>query len=67
VSITDGDTVDVLAPGNLTYAVRLAGIDAPEHDQPFGSQSTQHLSDLISGKSVTLDCEIERSHGRLIC
>jgi endonuclease YncB( thermonuclease family) len=67
VSITDGDTVDVLAPGNLTYAVRLAGIDAPEHDQPFGSQSTQHLSDLISGKSVTLDCEIERSYGRLIC
>lgn len=67
MSITDGDTVDVLAPGDLTYAVRLAGIDAPEHDQPFGSQSTQHLSDLISGKSVRLDCEIERSYGRLIC
>jgi endonuclease YncB( thermonuclease family) len=67
VSITDGDTVDVLAPGNLTYAVRLAGIDAPEHDQAFGAQSTQHLSDLISGKTVTLDCENERSYGRLIC
>jgi hypothetical protein len=26
VNITDGDTVDVLTPGNLTYAVRLAGI-----------------------------------------
>jgi endonuclease YncB( thermonuclease family) len=67
VSITDGDTVDVLAPGNLTYAVRLAGIDAPEHDQTFGAQSTQHLSELISGKPVTLDCENERSYGRLIC
>jgi endonuclease YncB( thermonuclease family) len=67
VDITDGDTVDVLTPANLTYAVRLAGIDAPEHDQPFGTESTQHLSNLISGKTVTLDCEDERSYGRLIC
>src|SRR5262249_10641723 len=67
VSITDGDTVDVLTAANLTYAVRLAGIDAPEHDQSFGAQSTQHLSELVSGKTVTLDCENERSYGRLIC
>jgi hypothetical protein len=33
VSITDGDTVDVLRSDNFTYAIRLAGIDAPEHDQ----------------------------------
>lgn len=67
VSITDGDTVDVLAPGNLTDAVRLAGIDAPEHNQAFGAESTQNLSSLISGKTVTLECENERSYGRLIC
>jgi endonuclease YncB( thermonuclease family) len=66
-AITDGDTVDVLTSGNLTYAVRLAGIDAPEHDQAFGAQSTQHLANLISGKTVTLECEDERSYGRLIC
>jgi hypothetical protein len=67
VAITDGDTVDVLAPGGLTYAIRLAGIDAPEHDQVFGSQSTANLTALVSGKSVTLECENERSYGRLIC
>jgi endonuclease YncB( thermonuclease family) len=67
VSITDGDTVDVLGPDNATYAVRLSGIDAPEHDQAFGTQSTQHLAGLISGKTVTLECENERSYGRLIC
>jgi hypothetical protein len=50
VSITDGDTVDALAPGGLAYAVRLEGIDAPEHDQPFGSQSTQHLTEILSGR-----------------
>jgi endonuclease YncB( thermonuclease family) len=67
VSITDGDTVDVLGPRNLTYAIRLAGIDAPEHDQAFGRESTQHLSELLSGKTITLDCENERSYSRLIC
>jgi endonuclease YncB( thermonuclease family) len=67
VSITDGDTVDVLTPAGLTYAVRLEGIDAPEHDQAFGSQSTANLATLASGKSVTLECENERSYGRLIC
>jgi endonuclease YncB( thermonuclease family) len=67
VSITDGDTVDVLAPGNFTYTIRLAGIDAPEHDQAFGSQSTANLSALLSGKNVNLECENERSYGRLIC
>lgn len=67
VNITDGDTVDVFGPGGFTYAVRLEGIDAPEHDQPFGSQSTRHLAELLSGKRVTLNCENERSYGRLIC
>jgi endonuclease YncB( thermonuclease family) len=66
-SITDGDTVGVLAPGGQTYAIRLAGIDAPEHNQAFGSQSTANLAALVSGKTVALECEDERSYGRLIC
>jgi endonuclease YncB( thermonuclease family) len=66
-NITDGDTVDVLGSGGAAYAIRLAGIDGPEHDQAFGTQSTQHLASLISGKTVTLECENERSYGRLIC
>jgi endonuclease YncB( thermonuclease family) len=67
-SVTDGDTVDVaLAPQGLVQAIRLEGIDAPEHDQTFGAQSTQHLGELISGKTVALECENERSYGRFIC
>jgi hypothetical protein len=45
----------------------LAGIDAPESEQSFGAQSTRHLSALVSGKTVTVQCENERSYGRLIC
>jgi endonuclease YncB( thermonuclease family) len=59
--------VDALDTRGLTYSIRLAGIDAPEHDQPFGPESTQHLIALISGKTVALECENERSYGRLIC
>jgi endonuclease YncB( thermonuclease family) len=65
--ITDGDTVDVVDQGGVPYTIRLAGIDAPEHDQAFGTESTQHLSGLISGKSIALKCGNERSYGRLIC
>jgi endonuclease YncB( thermonuclease family) len=68
VSVTDGDTIDVaLEPNGTVQSVRLAGIDAPETEQAFGAQSTQHLSALVSGKTVTLQCENERSYGRLIC
>ncbi len=67
-SVTDGDTVDVaLAPQGLVQSVRLAGIDAPEHEQAFGPDSTRHRSELVLGKAVTLQCEYERSYGRLIC
>jgi endonuclease YncB( thermonuclease family) len=59
--------VDALDPRGLTYSIRVAGIDAPEHDQPFGAVSTQHLAALVSGKTVALECENERSYGRLIC
>ena len=55
-----------LAPQGLVQAARLEGIDAPEHDHAFGAQSTQHLSELVSGKTVTLGCENERSYGRLV-
>ncbi len=67
VGITDGDTITVLISGKQQSVVRLAGIDAPEHEQAFGSASEQHLAALISGKNVNLDCGGEESYGRLVC
>lgn len=57
VGIQDGDTVTGLAAGNIQYRILLAGIDAPEHGQAFGTRSKQNLSKLIFGKTVNLDCE----------
>jgi endonuclease YncB( thermonuclease family) len=67
VGVTDGDTITVLAPGNVQYRIRLAGIDAPEHNQAFGTRSKQNLSRLVFAKTVTLDCGKEESYGRLVC
>jgi len=67
VGITDGDTITVADSDGRHEVIRLAGIDAPEHDQPFGAQSTEHLAGLVSGKTVTLDCENEQSYERLVC
>ena len=67
IGITDGDTITVLVNGTQQTVIRLAGIDAPEHGQAFGTASEQHLSALISGKNVNLDCGGEESYGRLVC
>jgi len=51
VAITDGDTLtarcDSAADASAqTIKVRLAEVDAPEHRQPFGARSRDHLSGL---------------------
>lgn len=65
VSVHDGDTVTVLA-NNEQHKVRLAGIDAPELDQPFGRVSRSHLSRLIAGKLVRVSWKKTDRFGRLV-
>ncbi len=46
--------------------MRLHGIDAPEAKQPFGNVSKQALSDLIAGKTVSVE-EVDRDrYGRVV-
>lgn len=52
VGITDGDTLTVLDATQRTHKIRLAGIDAPEHDQAFGQRAKLHLSTLVFGQQV---------------
>ncbi len=39
LAVKDGDTVTVLANSGQQIDVRLEGIDAPEHGQPFADAS----------------------------
>ena len=54
IKVTDGDTVTVLKVDNTKVRVRLAGIDAPEKKQPFGTKAKQALADMVHGKEVVI-------------
>lgn len=51
--VVDADTYDVqpLSGGGLAR-VRVVGMDAPEHDQPFGKQATDSISRKVLGAFV---------------
>lgn len=66
VAVHDGDTVAVLRSDKTTVKVRLASIDAPELDQPYGRKSKKALSDLIYGKTVEVDDRGVDLYGRTI-
>ena len=51
--IVDGDTVEA-TDGNIKFKIRIAGMDAPEHDQDFGKVAKQNLSDLVLSKQIQL-------------
>jgi len=66
VGVIDGDTIDILIETNRTARIRLAEIDAPEHDQPWGAKSKRALSDLVFGKAVTLRVATHDRYGRTV-
>lgn len=66
VGVSDGDTVTVLAPDNVQYRIRLAGIDAPEKAQPFGARSKETLSSLVFGHWVTVEGDKRDRYGRTV-
>lgn len=55
VGVHDGDTITLLAPGNIEIKVRLEGIDAPELKQDFGNASKLELSRTVFGKQVRME------------
>jgi endonuclease YncB( thermonuclease family) len=52
VGIHDGDTLTLLTPENRQVRIRLAGIDAPESRQPYGTRAQQELSALSFRKQA---------------
>ena len=66
VAVHDGDTITVLDTNRTQYKIRLAGIDAPELRQAFGSRSKQNLSSLIYNRHVTVDWQKHDRYGRTV-
>ncbi len=66
VKVADGDTVTIMDDIGQKHRIRLGGIDAPEKDQPYGQESTQSLTKLVSGKSVVIEYEKRDRYKRII-
>lgn len=65
--VVDGDTF-IVADGATQVRVRLIGVNAPEHDECFGSEASAELSRLLGRRSIRLETDV-RTHddyGRLL-
>jgi len=65
VAVTDGDTVKVMHSGQAEK-VRLARIDCPEHNQPFGQRAKQFTAAACFGRVVTVEDQGKDKYGRSI-
>jgi endonuclease YncB( thermonuclease family) len=66
IGVHDGDTFTLLQAGNQQTKIRLAEIDAPESNQPYGNKAKQELSGLIFGKTVTVTIQDTDRYGRTV-
>ena len=65
VGIADGDTVTILTDNKQTR-IRLAEIDTPEKNQPYGQKAKKALSDFIFGKTVRVEVQTIDRYGRTV-
>jgi endonuclease YncB( thermonuclease family) len=66
VGVHDGDTIKVLDANRQQHKIRLAGIDAPESRQAFGTRSRQNLSSLVFGKNVAVEWKKRERYKRIV-
>lgn len=59
--VADGDTFYL---GGQSSRMRLAQIDSPEKEQPYGRRAEQSLRDLIGKRQVTVEWSEKDIHGR---
>jgi endonuclease YncB( thermonuclease family) len=67
VSVVDGDTVDVLLPGETrAIRIRLEGVDAPERGEPFNAAATRSMRVMLFEKTARLEGRAVDRYGRLV-
>ena len=65
VGIADGDTLDVRLESGM-LRVRLHGVDAPEHDQPWGKAAKRALSKLVYREYVEIEPITQDQYERIV-
>jgi endonuclease YncB( thermonuclease family) len=64
VKIADGDTLTVLDQSRIQHKIRLAGIDAPEKAQAFGTQARNALAAKVFRQTVRVEITDTDRYGR---
>ena len=59
--VIDGDTISI-----RRIKIRLAGIDAPELDQPWGQKSKWEMVKICKGHTIRVELTGETSYDRLV-
>lgn len=66
VKVKDGDSI-VLLEDKKQVEIRMAHIDAPEYNQPYGRKAKEHLANLLAGADVTYKIYEDRDrYGRIV-
>lgn len=63
--VVDGDTLIVTTESDQ-LRVRIRGIDAPEKDQPYGTEARKALNAMVIGRSVMLMTDGKDKYGRVL-
>ena len=66
VALSDGDTFTCLDAAQQQHKIRLANIDTPEKNQPYGAKAKQVLRGLIFNKQVLVETHEFDRYGRTI-
>lgn len=65
VYVVDGDTVEIMWK-NEYIRVRIWGIDTPEWDQPYSTESKAFTKKMLAGKIVDVFPKDHDKYGRLV-
>jgi endonuclease YncB( thermonuclease family) len=70
IVVIDGDTVlfkaDSARASRAFLKIRLADIDAPEQEQPYGAAATRALTALVLDRRVEIDTVATDAYGRTV-
>ncbi len=64
IEVHSGDTLTLIERGK-TIKLRLANVDAPEADQPFGTASRNSLEALCKGREASYQSQGKQVNGEL--
>ncbi len=65
VKVVDGDSLVVMR-GRTPVEIRLAWVDAPEWNQPWGKRAKAGLREQLRGKRVQVAAQDVDRHGRVV-